>query len=205
MQIRNYSPKTINSYVSSLISLSRYYKLSPEAISREQLKVYLHYLIENKKVSITAINQLISAFKILQQDVLGKEWEQVKVKRPGREKKLPVVLSKEEVEKLIQTTENLKHKTIIALAYSSGMRKEEVQTLKSSDIDSKRMTIHVRQGKGKKDRYTILANKTLELLRVYYRIIKPVNFLFESSMRKGNMLSENTFLNIVKKTLRKQA
>lgn len=203
MQIRNYSPKTINAYVCSLINLARYYNLSPEAISKEQFKVYLHYLTETKKVSFTTINQLISALKILQHDVLGNDWEQVRVKRPRSEKKLPVVLSKDEVEKLIQTTENIKHKVIIALAYSSGLRKEEVQTLKPSDIDSKRMTIHVRQGKGKKDRYTILANKTLDLLRIYYRIIKPVNFLFESSMRKGNMLSDNTLLNIVKNNAKK--
>jgi integrase/recombinase XerD len=144
MQIRNYSPKTINSYVCSLISLARYYNLSPEAISREQLKVYIHYLVETKKVSFTTINQLISALKILQHDVLGNDWEQVKVKRPRNEKKLPVVLSKDEVEKLIQTTENIKHKVIIALAYSSGLRKEEVQTLKPSDIDSNRMTVSIR-------------------------------------------------------------
>ena len=172
-------------------------------ISSEQFKSYLNYLVEYKKASISAINQIISAFKILQQDVLGKDWEEIRIKRPRGEHKLPVVLSKDEVEKLIQAAENIKHKAIIALAYSSGLRKEEIQTLKSSDIDSKRMTIHVRQGKGKKDRYTILAIKALDLLQIYFRLIRPVNFLFESSIRKGNMLSDNTFSNIVKSNAKK--
>ena len=123
LQIRNYSHRTINSYVCSLISITKYFNLSPDVISSEQFKDYLHNLVENKKVSISAINQMISAFKILQQDVLGNDWEEIRIKRPRGEHKLPVVLSKDEVEKLIQSAENIKHKAIIALAYSSGWPK----------------------------------------------------------------------------------
>ena len=144
------------------------------------------------------INQSISAFKILQQDLLSRDWEQIKIKRPRREMKLPVVLSKQEIQSILQAIQNIKHKALLALAYSSGLRRDEVRHLKPTDIDSQRMTIHVRQGKGKKARYVILSPKLLGLLRQYYKTHRPVTFLFESSQNKGHMLSPGTLTAIVK-------
>ena len=155
------------------------------------------------KISTSTVNQTISAYKILQEDVLGKTWESFKIKRPRRNQKLPVVLSLEEVERLIAATLNLKHKALLALAYSSGVRREEAQKLKPSDIDSSRMCVNVTNGKGRKDRYTILSKKALELLRTYYKASKPSVYLFESNQKKGGYLSGSSLTNIVKNSAEK--
>ena len=128
---------------------------------------------------------------------MGREWEQFKIKRPRREKKLPVVLSVGEVGKLIAVTSNIKHRALIALAYSSGLRRQEAQMIKPADIDSARMQVRIVQGKGKKDRQSILSLKALELLRAYYKVERPKTFLFESRCRKGANLSDTTLCNIV--------
>jgi site-specific recombinase XerD len=145
------------------------------------------------------INQYISAFKIMQVDVLKRDWEQIKIKRPRREKHLPVVLSLDEVEKLIAVARNLKHKAILMLTYSSGLRRQELQLIKSSAIDSARMQVLVVQGKGKKDRYTILSAKALDVLRLYYKYERPSCYLFEAQGKKGKPLGNSTLNCIVKK------
>ncbi|MDD4276125.1 MAG: tyrosine-type recombinase/integrase [Clostridia bacterium] len=199
MELRNYSSRTIRTYSELMAILEKYYEISLDKITSEQLKSYLHKRITVDCISVSMINQTISAFKILQTDVLKRDWEQIKIKRPRREQKLPVVLSQQEVELLISSTRNIKHKALIMLAYSSGLRKQEVQLIKPSAIDSARMQVHVVQGKGKKDRYTILSKKTLELLRFYYKIEKPKVYLFEPQGQKGIPLSDTTLNNIVQK------
>lgn len=199
MQVRNYSTRTIETYCKLLTKLENFTKLSLNEISTEKLKEYLHHLISKEGVSVSMINQTISAFKILQTDVLKRDWESIKIKRPRREKRLPVVLSVGEVESLISVTKNLKHRALLMLAYSSGMRRQEIQQIKPTDIDSARMQIHIVQGKGKKDRYTILSVKALETLRMYYKSERPSCFLFEAQGNKGKALSDNTLVSIVKK------
>lgn len=158
MQLRNYSPRTIECYISSIISLSRYYHCSPEQLSPEQIKAYLHYCIIDQHLSVSTINQLISALKILLVDVLGRTWEKFNIPRPRREKKLPVIFSRQEIITLLNTVTNLKHKAIISLAYASGLRLNEVRMLKPEDIDSQRMQIRVRNGKGNKMRMVLLSS-----------------------------------------------
>jgi site-specific recombinase XerD len=172
--------------------------VSLDTVSAQQLKDYLLQRIINEKISVSLINQTISAFKTLQVDVLGREWEPVKIRRPRREKRLPVILSLSEVEKLISATQNIKHKAILALAYSAGLRRMETQQIKPGDIDSARMQVRVVQGKGKKDRNTILSPKALDLLRDYYKTERPKVFLFEPQGKKGFPLSEETLNTIVK-------
>lgn len=196
MEYRNYSPRTIEIYLVSLAKLQNFHNLSPDKITAEQLKDFLHHRITHDKISTSTINQTISAFKILKEDVLGREWEQIKIKRPRRETKLPVVLTTDEVAKIIRLTKNIKHKVLITTAYSTGMRREEVRNMKASDIDSKRMLVNVMQGKGKKDRCTKLSVKALELLRQYYKTERPMNFLFENSYKKGKQLSCSTLSKI---------
>ena len=118
MEFRNYSPRTIRTYVAMLATASKYFHLSPDKITIDQLKDYLHYCTKDRGLSVSTINQTINAFRILFQDVLGISWETIKIKRPRKNKHLPVILSKEEVSKMIELTVNLKHKTIIALLYS---------------------------------------------------------------------------------------
>lgn len=199
MQLRNYSSKTIHTYGELLSKVENFYNLSPDKISTQQFKDYLHRRITGEEISTSMINQYISAFKILQVDVLKRDWEHIRIKRPRRVKKLPVVLSIDEVEKLIVSTQNLKHRAILMLAYSSGLRRQELQLIKPSAIDSSRMQVHVVQGKGKKDRYTILSAKTLEMLRLYYKYARPSNYLFEAQGRKGKPLSDSTLNCIIKK------
>jgi len=199
MQLRNYSPRTIQSYSGLLSKVENFYTLPLDKIGTQQFKDYLLRRITTDAISTSMINQYISAFKIMQVDVLKHDWEQIRIKRPRREKKLPVVLSLDEIEKLITVTRNLKHKAILMLAYSSGLRRQEIQLIKPSAIDSARMQVHVVQGKGKKDRYTILSAKTLDILRLYYKCERPSCFLFEAQGKKGKPLSDTTLNCIVKK------
>ena len=198
MQYRNYSSRTIKTYQELLRHLEVRLSTSLADITTEQLKHYLHKRIVDEEISVSTINQTISAFKIFKTDVLKKDWETFKIKRPRREKKLPVVLSEQEIEMLIGATRNLKHRAILTLAYSAGLRLQEVQTMKPNAIDSKRMMVRVVQGKGKKDRYTLLSQKALLLLRDYYKLYRPKNYLFETQCNAGQFLAETTFNNIIK-------
>lgn len=199
MQLRNYSPRTIETYGLLMSKLEHFFGLPADEISSSQLKAFLHARINDPRgISISCINQHISAFKILQSDVLGRNRDDIKIKRPRLPKKLPVVLSMEEVGKLIAATSNIKHRAIIMLTYSSGLRLQETRGLKPADIDSARMQVHVVQGKGKKDRYTLLSVKTLEILRQYYKLERPACFLFEARGKKGKPLAEQTYNSIIK-------
>jgi len=203
MQIRNYSEQSIAAYTASLAKLAQFFNLSPDRISTEQFKDFLHHRITVDGISVSMINQAISAYKILLKDVLGRDCEQIRIKRPRREKKLPVVLSTEEIARMIAVTRNIKHKALLALAYSSGLRKDELRKLKPADIDSALMRIHVVQGKGKKERYTLLSKKALELLRFYYKIYRPVCFLFEPQQEKGKCLAPETINHVAKQAAKK--
>ena len=201
MQTRNYSPRSIDTYMRQLNALEEYHDASIDEISIDQIKDFLQYSIGTKSLSVSYINQVISAVKILQKDVLGKEWESIRIKRPRRVKKLPVVLSKEEVKSLIETTRNLKHRTIIAVIYSAGLRISELTSLRPSDIDSDRKQIRV-LGKGNKYRYTLLSENTLTMLRVYWRAYKPKQYLFEGQ-RQGEPISTETIQVVFKRACRK--
>ena len=191
MTIRNYSSRTIRSYLSLISHLAIYYQCSPEHLSISQVKRYLYYCVNERQLANATINQIISAVKILFQDVLAREWEPVKIKRPRKEKKLPVVLSREEMALLLRSVTNLKHKAILSTAYATGMRLSEICLLVFSDIDADRMQIRVRCGKGKKSRMTLLSQGLLEQLREYYKIYRPQNYLFEGATR-GEAISGRT-------------
>ena len=196
--LRNYSPRTIITYGELLSKLENSLQLPVDKITINQFKDYLHKRITVDGVSTSTVNQLIGVYKIVQVDILKRDWETIKVKRPRRTKKLPVVLSKQEVQALINTTANIKHKAILMLAYSAGLRLNEILHIKPSAIDSARMQVHVVQGKGKKDRYTILSGKALDILRQYYKLVRPARYLFEPQGHKGEHLSEQTLNSIIK-------
>lgn len=198
MELRNYSQRTIDNYLHALTKLVKFYRLSPDKITSEQVKAYLHNRLTHEGISTSSINQFISGYKILQQDVLKQDWQQIKIKRPRRKKALPVILTSDEIARMITLTRNLKHKAIISLAYASGLRKGEVQTLKPGDIDSGRQQICIRSGKGQKDRYTLLSLKMLEMLRTYYKTHRPKVYLFESSYKHSTPLALTTLHRIVK-------
>ena len=127
------------------------------------------------------INQTISAYKLLHKDVLGSDYQKIIFNRPGREKRLPVILSREEINNIINVTRNIKYKTILMVIYSGGLR--------INDIDSQRMQIRIHHSKGHKGRHTILSHKTLRLLCEYYKFYKPDYWLFEGWKAKQYSVS----------------
>ena len=196
MQLKGFSVRTIENYTKSILSLAKYYKTSPDLLSQEQIRNYIQYQIIEKKLSRSWLNILISALKILFCDVLKREWNHLDIPRPRREKKLPVVLSKEETAELFACIRNIKHRALLTLTYSSGLRISEVKNLKPCDIDSQRMQIRIIQAKGFKDRYAVLSSVALELLRDYYKIFRPTEWLFET--KKGKSISLRQIQHIFK-------
>jgi integrase/recombinase XerD len=202
MQLKGYSEKTINTYLNCLTQLFSYCRTKPEQITSEQIKDYLLYCIRDKKISGTYLNQTISGLKILFKDVLHVPWEGFKINRPRLGKPLPVVMSKEEIKQLLSVIKNVKHRCMVSLAYSSGLRLNELCHLRVSDIDSSRMQLRVRQGKGNKARYTVLSPRLLEELRVYYSHYRPKNYLFEGQNKKVP-ISGSSAREIVKRSAKK--
>lgn len=197
MRLRNYSERTISSYVSSLVGLSKFYNCSPMKLTSEQIKDYAYHLLQTKKVSPSTINQLISAWKILQVDILNKDWEKIKLKRARREKKLPMVLSQKETIALVGALSNKKHRAILSLAYATGMRRCELLQLKPSDIDTERKVIRVVRGKGNKTREIPIQDGLIRQLREYYKSYHPKTYLFEGQV-PGTPYSESSMYKVVK-------
>jgi integrase/recombinase XerD len=201
MQLKGYSENTIQSYIDCLVGLSKFHNTSPNLLSNQQIRDYLHHCIVEKKLSSSYLNQSVSALKILFIQVLKKEWDPIAIPRVKRERKLPVVLAKEEVKAILNAVTNIKHKTILTLIYSAGLRVGEAINLKVQDIDSKRMQIRIRQAKGAKDRYGVLSDVLLTLLRTYYSLYHPTDFLFPSQM--SEQISAESVQSIFRKACKK--
>jgi integrase/recombinase XerD len=189
LTLRGYSPSTIKSYLSWIRSLVEFARpLHPRELDEDDIRNYMLYLIENKKLARSTVNQAFNAVRFLYVELYKREFIIESVPRPKRARQLPKVLSVNEVARLIDATSNLKHKALLMLIYSSGLRAGESVHLKLEDIDSSRMLVHVRRGKGAKDRYTLLAPSMLPVLRDYYRKYRPRTWLFEG-VRSGKPYS----------------
>jgi len=162
----------------------------PSEVNDNDIKNYLLYLAEEKESATATINQAINALKFYYGAMLKKKFV-YEVKRPRKDKKLPVVLSPEEVAKILGAVGNIKHRAILMLVYSAGLRVGEVVRLKPEDIDNNRMLIHVRGSKGRKDRYIMLSKRALETLNQYRAEDKPTKWLFEGA-RAGRYISIRT-------------
>jgi integrase/recombinase XerD len=192
-----YSEQTIKSYRGHFEEFINYYhRFELDRIDEKQIKSYLRYLVMERKVSISHQNQAINAIKFYYERILGGQRKVYYIDRPRREKTLPTVLSEEEIISILNSIDNIKHKAIIMTIYSAGLRISEVIGLKIKDIDSKRMQIRVEQGKGKKDRYTLLSGKALEVLRAYFKVYKPKIWLFEG--QGGEQYAGRSIQNILK-------
>lgn len=148
-------------------------------LTSSDINSYLLEKIKKQNISYSQQNQRINAIKFYYEKVLGRNKLTLQIERPRREKHLPEVLSKQEIKSMLQNTQNIKHKSMIMLLYSCGLRRSELLSLKVNDIHSDRMMIKIRDAKGKKDRYVQLASGVLEMLRMYYREYKPEKYLFE--------------------------
>jgi len=178
MQLRRFSPRTQNSYVRAVELLARYYRRSPEKISKEEIQDYLLYLMNEKKLSWSTCNLAVSAFRFFYAVTLGNEAMYLDIPPRKTRSRLPEVLSREAVERLFAAATHLKHRLLLMTTYSAGLRVSEVVRLKPKHIDSSRMMIRVEQAKGNKDRYTILSQRLLEELEFYRKVYRPTTWLF---------------------------
>jgi integrase/recombinase XerD len=197
-----YSEKTLKTYKGLFEEfINFYHKFEISRIDESMITAFLRYLVIDRKVSTSYQNQSINSIKFYYERVLGGQRKVYLVERPREEKTLPVVLSEQEIVALLKVTENLKHKAILMLAYSAGLRLSELIGVKLTDIDSNRMQIRLEQAKGKKDRYTILSVRLLEVLREYFIAYKPKEWLFEGAT--GRQYSVGSIQAIMKNSIRK--
>jgi integrase/recombinase XerD len=170
LRLRNYSYKTIKSYTSCLRSFIKYiHPVHPREVSEEGIRKYLLHLITKEKLAASTVNQVFNALRFLYVELYNKPFVIGRLPRPQKEKKLPDVLNEEEVLRIFRAVANLKHRTMLMLAYASGLRVSEVVNLKIEDFDAERNMIHIRGAKGKKDRYTLLPISLKEVLHRYWK------------------------------------
>ena len=185
LKLKRYSENTIKSYVSELKKFSAFYASKElDTLTKNHIKDYLFHLVQKKKISASSQNQAINAIKLYYEKVLKHPKMVFNIERPKKGKFLPKVLSKQEVYAIITTIHNLKHRCIISLIYSAGLRRSELLNLQTKDIDTKRNLLIVRGGKGNKDRQTIISTNLIEELRAYYVQHNPSIWLFEGSYGK---------------------
>jgi site-specific recombinase XerD len=181
IKVKGYSPQTAKNYglhlKEYLTVISK--KYNPDEVTKNTIEKYLLWRLETKKVSESDMNSHINAIKFYYEQVLGKSRMLFELPRQKKPMQIPRMFSKEDIEKILKAVENLKHKTILLLCYSSGLRVSEVVQLKVRDIDSGRMIINILAAKGKKDRIVPLSTTTLKYLRQYYREYKPKQYFFE--------------------------
>lgn len=184
--LRKYSAKTQKAYLGHIKRFLQFCSKNIEEIDNGDIKKYLLKLIDQEKSSVY-INQAISALEFLFKSIGQPDYFSFDINRPKREKKLPGVLSKDEVFKIIEAIDNLKHKALIMLIYSGGLRVSEAAKLKIEDVDSKRNLIYIKAAKGRKDRCTILSKAALEVTRLYFKIYKPAIWLFEGQGKEEHI------------------
>lgn len=178
MVLKNFAESTKKTYLNRVDNFSRHFGRPPEELGTDEIRKYLHHLIVERDLSQDYIKQVYSALKFFYTTTLDREWDLRQIPRARKVQSLPQVLSIAQVQDILNAANTLKHRTIFTTVYSAGLRTDEVAHLRVGDIDSERMMIRVNQGKGKKDRYTLLAKHTLFLLRDYWREYQPKEWLF---------------------------
>jgi len=203
LQLSGAKPNTQKSYLREVDNLAKYFNRSPAELGEAEIKEYLLSLIKERHLSEGTFRFYVAALKFFYRTTLKREWMVEKIRHPRAKRKLPIVLDLSEVQSLLAVTKNLKHKAILMITYSAGLRASETARLKITDIDSKRMMVRITQGKGGKDRYSILSQRTLELLREYWKKYHPQEWLFPGA--KGyDHLSTNSIQQLFYKA-KKQA
>ncbi len=178
MVLRNLSPKTQLLYHRAARDLEKQFGKAPDQLREDDVKSFLHSIVTDRKLSQSSLKIHYSALRFLYEKTLGKGWVIDKIPYPKTTRKIPHVLSKNEIQKIFEATVTLKQKAMLMVTYSAGLRAGETARLKITDIDSSRMLIRVDQGKGNKDRHTLLSQVALEALREYWKEYRPKDWLF---------------------------
>jgi site-specific recombinase XerD len=201
LTIKRYSYRTIKSYSNALKTFFLYFEhKNPENINPSEIEQFINKMVLIDNISQSYQKVLVGSIKLFYNELLRKNYKLNYLYPDRPEKKLPVVLDKSEIQLLLNSIQNLKHRAILSVIYSAGLRLSEVIEMKLNDIDSKRMLIKIVQGKGKKDRYVMLSEKLLIILREYYKEYKPKEYLFEG--QKGGKYSARSVQAIFKEALR---
>jgi integrase/recombinase XerD len=192
MLVRGFSQKTQKSYIAAIKHLAAYYHCSPDELTQAQIQAYFLYLVKERHLSGSSCVVIRSAIRFFYVNVL--QWEEVSletVQVPKRAQRIPELLSRQDVQRLLQACQNFKHKTILCTIYGCGLRLNEAVNLKVKHIDSPRRIIRIEQAKGAKDRQVLLSDTLLLLLRRYWQAYKPISWLFFGN-HKDNPLSDSS-------------
>lgn len=187
MQLQQFTPRTIDSYVGGVLDLARFYRRSPDRLNREEVRSYLHHLLVERKLAQGTCNLRAAAINFFYRQVLGLASFDLGVRRK-RSGKLPEVYSQQELTRLFEAVGNRQHRVLLMTTYAAGLRLSEVTHLKPIHIHAERLVIRVEQGKGRKDRHTLLSPRLLLELREYWRVYQPGEWLFPNQKRTGPML-----------------
>lgn len=178
MRIRNLAVSTQETYVRQVAYFARHFGKSPEVLGPREIRDYQVYLVEYKGASTSVHVQAVAALRFLYRVTLGKEWAIAAIPCPKKPRKLPVVLSRQEVAQFLGAIRNLKHRALLTSVYAAGLRVSEVVRLRVSDVDSQRMVLRIEQAKGHKDRFVMLSPRLLAVLREYWKANRPWPWLF---------------------------
>ena len=196
LKLRGYGRKTCKAYLGHVGRFIRFFDKEPDTLNENEVRQYMIHLLEEKEGSHSYANQCVSAFKFLYEKVLHQPSPVVNLPRPKRERKLPRVLSRQEVRRLIEVVDYPKHRALLMVTYASGLRVGEVVRLQVTDIDRDRHLIHVRQSKGRKDRFVMLSDVALKVLQIYGQTQRLTKWLFPGQ-KEGRHLTERTVEKVV--------
>ena len=183
LQRRNYAQNTVKAYVRIVEEFARHFNRRPDKLGPSHLRQYQAHLFQERKLEAGTVQQHVAALRFFYVKTLKRRYLLDEIPRPKRARKLPVILSPEEVTQLIDAARNLFHRTMLMTLYSTGVRRAELCRLHVTNIDSQRMMVHIRQGKGGHDRDVPLSARLLETLRVYWRWMKPKTYLFPGTVK----------------------
>ncbi len=182
MAVRNLAENTQSSYLQQIVSYARYFHRPPEELGPEEIRAYQIHLTQTRMLAPSSVSIATGALRFLYKVTLKRDWSVDEIPMPKRPFKLPVILSPEEVDQFLNSIGSIKHRAILMTAYAAGLRVSEATHLKVTDIDSQRMMLRVDQGKGRKDRYVMLSPRLLEVLRAYWKSVRPTLWLFPGDL-----------------------
>jgi integrase/recombinase XerD len=187
LRLKAFSPSTRKIYLLYARKFAAFYRRSPDDLGEEEIRRFLLHVMEVDRVSYETYRQILAALKFLYGVTLGRAWEVERLPFPRKRHRLPTVLSPQQVFDLLREIRSLKYRAVLMVLYGAGLRIAEGCRLKVADIDSKQMILHVRSGKGDKQRMTLLPERLLKVLRIYWQVERPRDWLFPGKTRDGHV------------------